>query len=200
MTGSLFGQYYGHWSLVGKVGTNKIRGGEFNQSYALTGEYNLSPMWGLGMEFQYSVIDPKGIKELQESAYYIGFYSSMNLMKFLAVPSSRLEVLANAGVGLGCGDWGFDDVDGNTALFVHFGPAVEFSLSRYVSIGLDLRFMFSSTNELEGAEDDGYTMTDTKTTFNGYYNANAYIRYKIVPTHRRSKHVRDVSLSRMPRY
>ena len=46
-------QHYSHWSMMAKVGTQKVRGGEWNQIYSLAGEYDFSPMWGIGGDFMY---------------------------------------------------------------------------------------------------------------------------------------------------
>ena len=192
-------QHYSHWSMMAKVGTQKVRGGEWNQIYSLAGEYDFSPMWGIGGDFMYSLTDRHGSQSFHPKCYIIDVFSSFNMTNILCSRAKKVEVLFDVGVGLGFGGgWGFDKKKNNLAPMIYAGPAVEWNISKHFGLGLDLRFIMSTTNRFMGTF-DGKTVT-SKAELNGYYDANLYVRYKFAPWRRKQDHVRNIDTQMFRRF
>ena len=189
-------QHYSHWSMMAKVGTQKVRGGEWNQIYSLAGEYDFSPMWGI---FMYILTDRHGSQSFHPKCYIIDVFSSFNMTNILCSRAKKVEVLFDVGVGLGFGGgWGFDKKKNNLAPMIYAGPAVEWNISKHFGLGLDLRFIMSTTNRFMGTF-DGKTVT-SKAELNGYYDANLYVRYKFAPWRRKQDHVRNIDTQMFRRF
>lgn len=192
-------QHYSHWSMMAKVGTQKVRGGEWNQIYSLAGEYDFSPMWGIGGDFMYILTDRHGSQSFHPKCYIIDVFSSFNMTNILCSRAKKVEVLFDVGVGLGFGGgWGFYKKKNNLAPMIYAGPAVEWNISKHFGLGLDLRFIVSSTNRFMGTF-DGKTVT-SKAELNGYYDANLYLRYKFAPWRRKQDHVRNIDTQMFRRF
>ena len=184
------GQRYDRWSVIGKVGVNKLRGGEVNQSYGIAGEYGFSPKWSAGCEVMYLLTDRHGTENYHYKTYLLDVYASFNLTNILCESQKKVEVMANVGIGMGMGDWHFNDWKKNFAPMLHVGPAVEWNVSKSIGRGADFRFIISSTNHFMGSEDGKHMVSDV--SLNGYYNGNLYSRWKIGSGERRVKHVMNV--------
>ena len=192
-------QHYSHWSMMAKVGTQKVRGGEWNQIYSLAGEYDFSPMCGIGGDFMYILTDRHGSQSFHPKCYIIDVFSSFNMTNILCSRAKKVEVLFDVGVGLGFGGgWGFYKKKNNLAPMIYAGPAVEWNISKHFGLGLDLRFIVSSTNRFMGTF-DGKTVT-SKAELNGYYDANLYVRYKFAPWRRKQDHVRNIDTQMFRRF
>lgn len=192
-------QPYSHWSMMGKVGTQKVRGGEWNQIYSIAGEYDFSPMWGTGLEATYILTDRYGKQSFHPKCYIISAFSSFNMTNILCARAKVVEVLLDLGLGVGFGGgWGFKKAKDNVAPMIYGGPSVEWNISKHFGLGLNLRFIVSSTNRFMGTY-DGYSIT-SNAELNGYYDGSLYLRYKFAPWGRKQDHVRNIDAGMFRRF
>lgn len=153
------------WSATLEVGANQFDGdmtpSVTKTSFGLSGEYTISPTWGLGVEYYYLPLQAgKTAESMTSTMHHINPYISLNMLNLLSPDiNTKWGIWATVGGGLGLyhtkhykNNLFVNETKNGMAITVPVGALIEYNLTPSLAIGAKVQYRSHNQDSIEAAE------------------------------------------------